>query len=328
MDLNFNLKPSEEGETDYKTVALESNQVYDVLIIGGGPAGLTAAVYCMRKGVNTALVADEIGGQVSSTTEIENYMGYMYIEGDELVEKFEDQVKQFEIAYQEGSKVTSIKNGEIKEITLENGNTYQAKSVIVAAGKSSRKLNCPGEDKLIGKGVAYCAICDAPLYKDKDVVIVGGGNSAVEAAIDLAKIANDVTLLEIEDHLNADQILIDRLNEFDNVNILLEHSVQEIQGESKVENIVIENHQQNINKEITAQGIFIEIGWIPNTNFVKDTLELNDYNEIKVDCKCRTNQEGIFAAGDITNVPFKQIIIASGEGAKAALSACDYVLKS
>ena len=328
MDLNFNLQPSSEQETDYKTVNLDPQKVYDVLIIGGGPAGLTAAVYCMRKGVSTALITENIGGQVTSTTEIENYMGYMYIEGEELVDKFEDQVKQFEIAYQEGAKVTAINDDKINEVTLEDGTTYKAKSIIVAAGKSSRKINCPGEERLTGKGVAYCAICDAPLYTDKDVVIVGGGNSAIEAAIDLAKIAEEVTIVQLLDHLTADEILIERLKEYDNVDILYEHEVTAIEGDNKVENIVVQDTEQQQQQEITADGIFIEIGWIPNTNFVEDVLQLNDYNEIMVDCKCRTNKEGIFAAGDITNVPFKQIIIASGEGAKAALSACDYVLKS
>ena len=328
MGLDFNLKPSQDEETNYKTVDLDTEKIYDVLIIGGGPAGLTAAVYCMRKGVSTALITDEIGGQVTSTTEIENYMGYMYIEGEELVDKFEDQVKQFEIAYQSNKRVKSITDDKINQVTLEDGTTYQAKSIIVAAGKSSRKINCPGEERLTGKGVAYCAICDAPLYADKEVVIVGGGNSAIEAAIDLAKIAEKVTIIQLLDHLTADEILIERLEDYDNVDILFEHEVAKIEGENKVENIVVQDTQQNNKQDITADGIFIEIGWIPNTNFVEGVLQLNDYNEIMVDCKCRTNKEGIFAAGDITNVPFKQIIIASGEGAKAALSACDYVLKS
>jgi len=324
LELNLNLASFTEK---HRAVPLQPNTMCDVLILGGGPAALAAAVYCMRKGVKTGLISKDIGGQVIETAGIENYIGYKYIEGRELVDKFRDQVKQFEIGYSEGLKATSITSDNIKKVYLEDGNFYQAKALIIATGKSSRKLNVPGEKKLTGKGVAYCAICDAPLFAGKRVAVVGGGNSGIEAAIDLAKVAEYVTLIQFRDKLTGDKVLIDRLDIFNNVTILLEHEVLEINGTEDVESIVVKDRKSVEKKQIDAQGVFIEIGLIPNTDFVKGIVELNQYGEIKVDCACRTNVPGIFAAGDVTSVPFKQIIIAAGEGAKAALSACDYVLK-
>ena len=326
MDLNMNFNLS-EMEEDHKAKPLSPDTIYDVLILGGGPAGMTAAVYCMRKGVKTGLLTDNVGGQVSETSTVENYMGYRYIEGSDLVKKFQDQVKQFEIGYRENSPATNIEQGDIKKVITENGTTYQARSLIVATGKSPRWLDVPGEKKFMGKGVAVCAICDAPLYRDKDVVVVGGGNSGVEATIDLAKIANHITMVQFLDELTADQVLIDKMNQFDNFDILYKHEVTEVLGDDKLEGVIVQNRDTMEEKRIDAGGVFVEIGWVPNSEFIKDTLKLNKWDEVMIDCACRTSEKGIYAAGDVTSVPYKQIISAAGDGAKAALSACEYVLK-
>ncbi|HDP81300.1 MAG TPA: hypothetical protein ENN21_10710 [Spirochaetes bacterium] len=324
MELNLNLS---ELPGEHRAVEMDPDAVYDVMIIGGGPAALAAAVYCMRKGVSTGLITADFGGQVAETSAVENYMGYSYITGMELVGKFKDQVKQFDIAIKEGAKAVSLKDGKIKKVALDDGTAFRAKSVIITTGKSWRKLNVPGEKELTGRGVAYCAICDAPLFAGKRVVVVGGGNTAVESAIDLAKIAEHVTVVQFLSELTADKIIIDRFTPFTNTTVFYEHEVTEIRGEQSVSEVMVRNRTTGEIMPVQAQGIFIEIGLIPNTGAFRDTLELNEYGEIKVDCACRTSVPGVFAAGDVTSVPFKQIIIAAGEGAKAALSACEYVLR-
>ncbi|MCX7680067.1 MAG: FAD-dependent oxidoreductase [Spirochaetes bacterium] len=324
MDFNINMTAF---STEHRTVPLQSSVLYDVIIIGGGPAALTAAVYCMRKGVKTGLIAKDIGGQVGETSGIENYLGYKYIEGHELVNKFAEHVKQFEIGFKEGIGVSRIIDGKEKSIILESGEQYRAKAIILATGSKWKKLNVPGEDKLIGKGVAYCAICDAPFFAEKRVVVVGGGNSGVEAAIDLAKVATSVTVVQFLDALTADKILLDKLKEFSNVKVLYEHAVERILGEDRVSGVAIVDRKTQKVQELKVDGIFIQIGLIPNSEMAKGLVEINERGEIIVDCACRTSAEGIFAAGDVTSVPYKQIIIAAGEGAKAALSACDYVMR-
>ncbi len=326
MDFNLNFNMPEKKD-EYKITDLSSEVLYDILILGGGPAAMTAAVYCMRKGMKTGLITDNIGGQVAETASVENYMGYKYIEGMSLVEKFEEQVKQFEIGFREKSPAIAIEAGQKKTVTVKDGTRYQAKALIVTTGKSPRWLNVPGEEKFKGNGIAVCATCDAPLYKDKDVVVVGGGNSGVEAAIDLSKVANHVTMVQFLDNLTADKVLIQKLQKYNNYDIIYNSEVTEIFGDKRIEKIEVQNRSSKKTQSITTDGLFIEIGWVPNTDFVKETLKLNEWNEILVDCNCQTNEDGIFAAGDVTSVPYKQIIIAAGEGSKAALSACDYVLK-
>jgi len=324
LNLNFNLS---DMPTEHKATTLNPETVYDVLILGGGPAALTTAVYCMRKGVRTGLLTENIGGQVRDTSTVENYMGYKYIEGTELVHKFHEQVQQFEIGYQEENPALRIEQGQLKKVTAQDGQLFRAKTVIVATGKKPRWLNVPGEKEFVGRGVTICATCDAPLYKDKKVVVVGGGNSGVEAVIDLAKIAKKVTLIQFLDKLTADQILIDKLVQFDNISILYKHEVKAIIGSDNLETILVLDRKTDREHRIDTQGVFVEIGWLPNSDLVKGVLKLNNWNEIIIDCACRTNQPGIFAAGDVTSVPYKQIITAAGDGAKAALSACEYVLK-
>lgn len=324
--MEFNLSLSTIA-ANHRAVPMDKNIVYDVIIVGGGPAAMTAAVYCMRKGVAAGFVTMEIGGQVGETSGIENYLGFNYIEGNQLVEKFADQVKQFEIGLSEGYAVTEIKDGSVKEVILENGDRYRTRSIILASGNRWRKLNVPGETEMTGRGVAYCAICDAPLFAGKKVAVVGGGNTGVESAIDLAKIAEKVVLIQIMDRLTADRVLVDALMKFGNVEVLLLHEVKKIQGEKTVSAVVVKDTQSGEEKSLDVQGIFITIGLMPNTDMVKGVVERNRFGEVVVDCSCKTSAPGIFAAGDVTSVPFKQIIIAAGEGAKAALSACDYILK-
>ncbi len=314
-------------DTEDRVLRMDAGVLYDVIIVGGGPAALTAAVYCMRKGVSTGLITMDFGGQLSDTSTVENYMGYSYITGVDLANKFKEQVRQFEIAIADGKKAVAIEDGTEKIVRLDDGSAFRARSLIITTGKSSRKLGVPGEIELTGRGVAYCAICDAPLFAGKRVVVVGGGNSGIESAIDLAKIAEHVTVVQFLPELTADRVLVDAFEAFTNTTTLYEHEVMEIVGTQTVESVKIRNRVTGDVSTHEVQGIFIEIGLDPNTVSVKGLLKLNEFGEIEVDCACRTNRPGIFAAGDVTSVPFKQIIIAAGEGAKAALSACEYILR-
>lgn len=325
--MDFNLSSSIfAGEQKFNK--FEAAKVYDVIIVGGGPAGLTAAVYSLRKGMVTGLITRQVGGQMAETAGIENYLGYRYINGLDLADKFHDQVMQFGIDFENEANVSHVKDGLIKEVILEDGRVFKTKTIIITSGKLSRKLNVPGEKELTGRGVAYCAICDAPFYKDKKVVVAGGGNAGVGAAIDLARIATHVTIVQRRDRLIADQVLSDKLKHFSNVEVLLGHVVKEIKGDKHVAAVAVENRQTGEQTDIPADGIFVEVGSIPNSDLAQGLLELNDKNEIIVDEFCKTSREGIFAAGDVTDVPYKQIIIACGEGSKAALSATDYILSN
>ncbi len=306
---------------------IDTGKIYDVLIIGGGPAGMTAAVYCMRKGAETAIIIRSIGGQVAETSSIENYLGYKYINGVDLVDRFREQVLQFSIGYEEGQGVLSIEDSEVKKVTLDDGRVIQSKTLIIASGKTWKKLGIPGEQRLTGRGVAYCTTCDAPLFAGKKVVVAGGGNSGVESAIDLASVAEEVVVVQLLEELTADKILLDKLEGFQNVSMIYKSRVIEITGEDKVREVIIENVESGETSKISADGLFVEIGLDPNSGFARGVVEMNSSCEIIVDSRCATNREGIFAAGDVTSVPFKQIIIAGGEGAKAALSACEYILK-
>jgi alkyl hydroperoxide reductase subunit F len=325
--MDFNLSTiSFVSEKNFTPI--DTEKIYDVVIIGGGPAGMTAAVYCMRKGVDTAIIIKSIGGQVAETSSVENYLGYKYINGVELVDKFKEQVFQFSVGYEEGQGVSAIQDGEIKKITLEDGRVVHSRALIIASGKSWKKLGVPGEQRLTGRGVAYCTICDAPLFAGKKVVVVGGGNSGVEAAIDLASVASEVVIVQLLDELTADKILLDKLGTFSNVSMILSSRVTDIAGEDKVNEVTVQQVETGAVTIVKTDGIFIEIGLDPNSSFVRGVVEMNSSSEIEIDSRCATNREGIFAAGDVTSVPFKQIIIAGGEGAKAALSACEYILKT
>ncbi|MBM4446026.1 MAG: FAD-binding protein [Chloroflexi bacterium] len=299
--------------------------MYDLMIIGGGPAGMTAAVYAARKRLNALLLSKDLGGQVNWTLGIENYMGYQIIEGPELIKKFEEQVKQFPIDIKTGEGVSSLsRTSGGFEAKTDSGETYQAKAAIIVTGKRPRPLNVPGEEKLRGRGVTYCATCDGPLFADMKVAVIGGGNSALEAVDDMVKIAEHVYLVSLT-QLTGDQILIDRVKSAVNLTMFLEHEVVEITGEKLVDGIRVRDLKTKQERELQVSGVFIEIGLIPNSDLVKNVVTLNRHGEIEVNCNNETNVPGLFAAGDVTSVPEKQIVVAAGEGAKAALQAHRYL---
>ncbi len=300
--------------------------MHELIIVGAGPAGMTAAVYASRKKINTLLLSKDLGGQPLWTAGIENYMGYQFIEGPELMQKFEEQVKQFLVEQKIGQGVVALSqiDGGF-EIRTDKDENYQAKAVIIASGKRSRQLNVPGEDKLKGRGVTYCATCDGPLFAGDKVAVIGGGNSALEAADDMVKIAEHVYLVSITP-LTGDQILIDKLRDASNlITIFLEHEVVAIEGSSRVEGIRIRDSKSGEERKIDVGAVFVEIGLIPNSEFAKGMTKLNELDEIEVNCACETGVPGLFAAGDVTSVPEKQIVVAAGEGAKAALGAHRYL---
>ncbi len=285
---------------------------------------MTAAVYAARKKLNVLMVSKDIGGQVLLTARIENYMGYQYVEGYELIQKFEEQVKQFPIKLVEDRIVAVSRLNGGFEVKSQSGKSFQGKAVIIASGKRSRQLNAPGEEKLIGRGVSYCAVCDGPVFAGEKVAVVGGGNSALGAIADMVKIAEHVYAVSLTP-LTGDPVLIDRVKNAPNLTIYLEHQVQEIQGADRVTGIVIKDLKTGEMNNLEVRGVFVEIGLIPNSDMVKGLLKLNDLGEIQINCICETEIAGLYAAGDVTNVPEKQIIIAAGEGAKAALQAHHYL---
>ena len=286
---------------------------------------MTAAVYVARKKLNALLLSKDLGGQVNWTLGIENYMGYQFIEGPELIHKFEEQVKKFPLEVKIGQGVSSLSRiGGGFEARTNNGEIYQAKTAIIATGKRPRPLNVPGEEKLRGRGVTYCATCDGPLFAGMKVAVVGGGNSALEAADDMVKIADHVYLLSLTP-LTGDLILIDKVKGANNLTIFLEHEVVEIKGEKFVDGIRIRDLKTKQERELQVSGVFVEIGLIPNSDLAKGIITLNRLGEIEVNCANETSVPGLFAAGDVTNVPEKQIVIAAGEGAKAALAAHRYL---
>lgn len=312
-----------QAETKPATKGL--SEMYDLMIIGGGPAGMTATVYAARKKLSTLLISQDLGGQPNVTAGIENYMGYQFIEGPDLMQKFEEQVKQFPIDVKTGQGVSNLSQiSRGFEVRTDGDETYQAKAVIVATGKRPRSLNVPGEEKLRGKGVTYCAICDGPLFAGMKVSVVGGGNSALEAATDMVRIASHTYLVSLTP-LTGDPILIDKLKKANNLEMFLEHEVLEIEGGKFVEGIKIRDLKSRQEKELDVGGVFVEIGLIPNSEFMKGVVTLNHLGEIEVSCANETGVPGLFAAGDVTSVPEKQIVVAAGEGAKAALQAYSYL---
>lgn len=299
--------------------------MYDLIIIGAGPAGMTAAVYAARKKLNALLISKDFGGQAVWAPKVENYMGYQFVEGIELMQKFEAQVKQFPLDQKIGEGVAALsKRDGGFEIKTDKGESYQTKAVIVASGKRPRQLNVPGEDRLKGKGVTYCAICDGPLFAGEKVAVIGGGNSALEAADDMVKIGEHVYLVSTT-AFTGDQILVDRLKDASNLTTFLQWQVTEIDGASMVEGIRIKDLNSGEEKRLEVGGVFVEIGLVPSSDFAKGTVKLNELGEIAVGCMSETNVPGLFAAGDVTNVPEKQIVVAAGEGAKATLQAHRYL---
>lgn len=321
MELHFDLGLNALNEADERVPA-----EVDVAIIGGGPAGISAAVYAKRKGLKLVIISEMPGGQVKDTTSVENYLGFSSISGEMLANKFYEQARELMIPFVEHVYVKQIipQMNHRHQLLLSNGDTCLASTVIIATGSRHRKLQVPGEDRLAGKGVAYCAICDGPLFQDREVVVAGGGNAAVEAAIDLSKVAKGVTLVH-RSHFRADQILLDRMHQISNIQVYLKTQIIEILGGDKVAGIEVENLVNGKREVIATDGIFIEVGYVPNTSFVEELVALNEQKEILVDHKMHTNVQGVFAAGDVTQEPYKQIVTAVGDGAKAALAANEYI---
>lgn len=297
-------------------------KIYDLIIIGAGPAGITAAVYAARKKMDILVITKDIGGQASWSGDIQNYTGYQFISGPELAVKFEEHMRKFDFEIKE--------NEEVKELILRKGtflvktdkDNYQTKAAIVASGKKSRELGVPGEQEFKNKGLTYCATCDGPLFAGRDVAVIGGGNSALDATLQLIKIANRIYIINFTDNLTGDGIMQEKIRADKKVSIFNNSRVKEILGDSFVQAIKIEEDKEE--KTLDVQGIFVEIGLIPNSDFAVD-LEKNERKEVVVNQRNETNIPGVFAAGDVTNVPEKQIIIAAGEGAKAVLSAFRYL---
>ena len=301
---------------------------YDVLVVGGGPAGASAAVYAARKGIRTAIVAERFGGQVMDTMGIENLIGTKYTEGPKLVASLEEHVKEYPVDIHNLQRAKSIKRNGMIEVELESGATLKSKTVIIATGARWRNLGVPGEAEFKNRGVAYCPHCDGPLFKGKHVAVIGGGNSGVEAAIDLAGIVKHVTVFEFMPTLKADQVLQDRLNSLPNVTVMKNVQVKEITGADKVNGITYVERDTQQEQHLALDGVFVQIGLVPNTDWIGDNLERTRFGEIVVDGHGATDMPGVFAAGDCTNVPYKQIIISMGSGANAALGAFDYLIRN
>jgi alkyl hydroperoxide reductase subunit F len=308
--------------------AFADKEPFDVLVIGGGPAGSSAAIYAARKGIRTGIVADRFGGQVNDTLGIENLISVKHTEGPKLAAALEEHVKEYPVDIMKSVRAEKLeKNGDFVEVTLDNGAVLKSRTVIIATGARWRNLNVPGEAEFKNKGVAYCPHCDGPLFAGKQVAVVGGGNSGVEAAIDLAGIAKHVTLFEFLPELKADRVLQDRLYSLPNVTVLKNVQVKEITGSTKMEGIAYIDRATGEEHRLPMDGVFIQIGLVPNTEWLDGVLERTRMGEIVVDSRGATAIPGVFAAGDCTNSAYKQIIISMGSGATAALSAFDYLIR-
>ncbi len=304
------------------------NEMYDVVIVGGGPAAISSAIYTARKGLKVVLIADSIGGQVITTNSIENIIGIPKTTGYEFTTNLEKHLSEYEVNVIKGKLVNEIQVEDgFKWVITSDGNKYKAKAIILATGAKHRKLNIKGEEEFSSKGVHYCATCDGPFYRNLDIVVVGGGNSGVEAAIDLSNIAKSVTLIEYAPNLKADTLLQEKIIKNPKIKIIVNAKLEQIKGEQFVTNLDYIDRTNNQLNNIKTDGIFVEIGLLPNTKDFENLIELNKIGEIKIDSLNKTSIEGIFAAGDCTDVSYKQIIIALGDGAKAALSAFDYIMK-
>jgi len=301
---------------------------FDVVVVGAGPAGASAAIYSARKGLKTAIIADKIGGQVQETKGIENLISVKYTEGPHLAAQLAQHISAYDIKVLEHRRVKAVQpNTQLKSIDLDSGESLKTKSLIVATGAKWRELDVPGEKKYLGRGVAYCPHCDGPYFKGKDVVVIGGGNSGVEAAIDLSVLVKSVTIIEFMPVLKADQVLIEKLMTIPNIKVIKNARTHQVIGDgTKVTALEYEDRSEQKIHQIPVDGIFVQIGLIPNSNFIKNTVETNKFGEILIDEKCRTNIPGIYAAGDVTNIPYKQIIIAMGEGAKAGLASFEDIM--
>jgi NADH-dependent peroxiredoxin subunit F len=333
MELAEILAKVDTGAAARDAAKLSAKAPYDVLIVGGGPAGAAAAVYAARKGIRTGIVAERFGGQTLDTLGIENYPSVLETQGPKFAAALEAHARSYDVDIMNGQRVKALEPaaqpGGMVSVTLDNGAVLQGRSVIVSTGARWKNVNVPGEAEYRNKGVAYCPHCDGPLFKGKDVAVIGGGNSGVEAAIDLAGVVRHVTLIEFADQLKADAVLVNKLKSLPNVVIHVNAQTTEIIGDGqRVNGLAYKDRATGDTHRVELAGVFVQIGLVPNTEFLKGTLELSKYGEIIVDAKGATSLPGVFAAGDATTVPFKQIVIAAGDGAKAALSAFDHLMRS
>jgi|SRR5690625_492738 len=309
--------------------ALSAKEPFDVLIVGGGPAGAAAAIYAARKGIRTGLVSERFGGQVLDTMTIENFISVQHTTGPEYVTALEAHVNDYDVDVMNLQQATALVPGELHEVQLSNGGSLKGRSIILAPGARWRHINVPGEEEYRNRGVAYCPHCDGPLYKGKHVAVIGGGNSGVEAAIDLAGVVDHVTLIEFDDAMRADDVLQRKLRSLTNVDIITSGQTTEILGDgNRVTGLQYTDRTTGDAHKIELAGVFIQIGLVPNTEWLTDSVTLSPYGEIEIDMRGQTSIPGIFAAGDATTVPYKQIIVAAGDGAKAALSAFDHLIRT
>ncbi|WP_312945238.1 alkyl hydroperoxide reductase subunit F [Stutzerimonas kunmingensis] len=326
------LAKLDTGSSARDAEKLKAKDAFDVLVVGGGPAGAAAAIYAARKGIRTGVAAERFGGQVLDTMAIENFISVKETEGPKLARALEEHVREYEVDImnlQRASQLIPAGDDGLHRVQFENGGELKAKTLILATGARWREMNVPGEQEYRGRGVAYCPHCDGPLFKGKRVAVIGGGNSGVEAAIDLAGIVAHVTLLEFGEELRADAVLQRKLNSLPNVRVLKMAQTTEVKGDGqKVTGLVYKDRSSEEMHNVELEGIFVQIGLLPNSEWLKGTLELSRFGEIIVDAKGQTSIPGVFAAGDVTTVPYKQIVIAVGEGAKASLSAFDHLIRS
>ncbi len=332
MTLEQILARLDTGAARREAAKIAAKDPFDVLVVGGGPAGAAAAIYAARKGIRTGVAAERFGGQVLDTMAIENFISVQYTEGPKLAAALEQHVREYEVDImnlQRATKLVPAGADGLVEVQLENGASLKSKSVILSTGARWRQMNVPGEDAYRNKGVAYCPHCDGPLFKGKRVAVIGGGNSGVEAAIDLAGIVSHVTVFEFDSKLRADQVLQAKLHSLPNVTVVLNAQTTEVLGDGqKVSGLVYTDRVGGDSHRVELEGIFVQIGLLPNTEWLRGTLELSPRGEIVIDERGQTSVPGVFAAGDCTTVPYKQIIIAMGAGSTAALSAFDHLIRS
>lgn len=331
MDLAQIVAKIDTGAVARAAEKIAAKEPFDVLVVGGGPAGAAAAIYAARKGIRTGVVTERFGGQVLDTMGIENFISVQHTEGPRLVAQLEQHVKDYDVDVMNLQKAVSLKpaNGDgLATIELESGASLRAKTVILSTGARWRQIGVPGEEEYRNKGVAYCPHCDGPLYKGKRTAVIGGGNSGVEAAIDLAGIVAHVTLIEYDSELRADAVLQTKLRSLPNVTVITSARTTEVTGDGeKVTGLVYRDRTTDAEHRIALEGVFVQIGLVPNTEWLQGALAMTNYGEIEIDSHLATSLPGVFAAGDVTTVPYKQIVIAMGEGSKAALSAFDYLIR-
>ena len=329
IELEEILAKIDTGAAQRAAVKLDAKAPFDVLVVGGGPAGAAAAIYAARKGLRTGIAADRFGGQVLDTLSIENFVSVSATEGARLARGLEEHVRVYDVDIMNLQRAVSITPGDLTEVRLESGAVLKSKSIIVATGARWREMGVPGEEHYKNKGVAFCPHCDGPLFKGKRVAVIGGGNSGVEAAIDLAGIVAHVTVLEFDTQLRADAVLLSKLNSLANVTVLTQAQTTEVTGDGqKVDGLLYKDRTSGEIQRVDLEGIFVQIGLVPNTDWLKGVVELTPRGEVIVDNRGATSVAGVFAAGDVTTVPYKQIVIAMGEGAKASLSAFDHLIRS